>query len=692
MFEEKQEKQVDKKMKVNEFGERQLISIIEDILGALGNSLIPGQDDAVAIPFVELTASNILINTDMLVSTTDIPPQMTYFQAGRKSVVMSASDVFVKGALPKWAIVSLGIPNDMDVEGENGFKGLIQGMKNGFDSYDIQYLGGDLNESKELIISCTIIGIISMSDSIITRSKAEEGDIIACTGEFGQTGCGLRILMHEVKTSDITIAQKERFIESVLNPHTATDEARILTKNRAVHASADSSDGLLKTISEICKASDVGARIYWYDIPVSDGVIEFAKANQLDERKLALGAGEEFAHVFCIPENRFEEMKTLFEVKGKQLSSIGEIVSHPKNILLVQHDGSEIELNGQRIGYDHFSDRNAEIELEARTVIKQHNSEQVKVEEGATSVSPEADDQTQPADSPEDQAGADSGMNDKHAAVKEQFVDEKIGEKSEQIADLSLLNHDMPGYRQYSGACGLTSLLMALKPESRGFDTILNVIWSKIRSIFGKNSDLDDSHNWQRVLEYILFRIAEDEKLHYHFAELFDDDFRNVILPVLKHRISEQKPRGLKSAVFDKWIMRRVNVWKMDFELELIAYLFGCRFKKWPQTKDGTGAIYFTAEELMDLSDHFQRKIKFIRDALKDGDPVLCCASIHWIAIKDITPINDSSDNYLVRYNDPASGTEHRRLLDGFVSSERFYVFKYDEKLFSKLEDELRSL
>ncbi len=84
---------------VSDIGERGLIQIISEILGGLGNDILSGEDDAVAIELKD--PSILVINTDMLVSTTDVPPQMTLFQAARKAVVMTVSDVLVKGSYTK---------------------------------------------------------------------------------------------------------------------------------------------------------------------------------------------------------------------------------------------------------------------------------------------------------------------------------------------------------------------------------------------------------------------------------------------------------------------------------------------------------------------------------------------------------------------------------------------------------------
>jgi len=58
---------------------------------------------------------------------------------------------------------------------------------------------------------------------------------------------------------------------------------------------------------------------------------------------------------------------------------------------------------------------------------------------------------------------------------------------------------------------------------------------------------------------------------------------------------------------------------------------------------------------------------------IKSGDPILCCESIHWIAIKDL---RTTKDEYMVYYHDPATGDENIHPLKGFTESDRFYFYK----------------
>jgi len=336
------------KKTVSDIGERGLIQIISEILGGLGNDILSGEDDAVAIKLKD--PSTLVINTDMLVSTTDVPPQMTLYQAARKAVVMTVSDVLVKGAIPKWAVVALGLPENLAIEGDQGFRGLIEGLKAGFHAYGIEYLGGDLNETKETVISCTIFG--EAPNGVISRSDAQPGDIIICTGEMGKTGCGFSILLDDKDPDEVSEIQKRQFIDSVLNPTTPIEYGKILLEKKWVTASCDSSDGISTTIKEICKASQVGAKIYWNMLPIAKCVEDCSSKMKIDPVELVFNAGEEFIHIYTIPKEKFEECTDFFSSKNNPFHQIGEITDSPNEILL-EKDGIIIDISNDS-GYEHL--------------------------------------------------------------------------------------------------------------------------------------------------------------------------------------------------------------------------------------------------------------------------------------------------------------------------------------------------
>ncbi len=332
---------------VSDIGERGLIKIISEILGGLGNEILSGEDDAVAIPIRE--TSTLLINSDMLVSTTDVPSNMTLFQAARKAVVMSVSDIMVKGGIPKWAVVALGVQKNLKLDGEQGFKGLIQGLKAGFKEYEVQYLGGDLNETKETIISCTIIG--NAPYGVISRSGAKPGHLIFCTDKFGKTGCGFAMLLENKDPLGFPQDIKQIFVDSVLIPTTSSIIGQILAKNLWASASCDSSDGIYNTLHEICKASGVGAILYLDMLPIADGVEEFCSLTNKDLINLIFNAGEEFLHIFTIPPKKVAIMKNYLSKHNLKMYKIGSVTKNTEISLKI--DKNHVILL-DKMGYEHL--------------------------------------------------------------------------------------------------------------------------------------------------------------------------------------------------------------------------------------------------------------------------------------------------------------------------------------------------
>ena len=258
-----------------------------------------------------------------------------------------------------------------------------------------------------------------------------------------------------------------------------------------------------------------------------------------------------------------------------------------------------------------------------------------------------------------------------------------------------LTNKDMPKFLQYPGACGLTSLLMVLKPQSRGIVQTLDELWNKFSSVYNLHSRIEKEFNWQVVLEWLLFQTAFNTTFQNYFAEIFGSDFFDAFLPVLLQGINKMRSFYFKSNVDSKkdtlrhsiesaqnfdgeWLMRRVNVWKQDFELAILAIIFGCKFIPWEHTQDGTGALFFTKKELKKESKSFKEKVEFLISKINSENPVICCFSVHWVAIKAVKIIKN---DYIIYYHDPATAGEYLRPLKDFREEDRFYFFQFQPQL-----------
>lgn len=325
--------------KAEDIGERKIIEVIWKNLDRDPRMAVPFGDDVSAARYQGRTLA--VLKTDMLVGKTDIPPRMSYWQAARKAVIMNISDLAAKGVKPLAILASLGIPRGLTRE---MIVQIGKGLNAGAREYGGYVVGGDTNETDDLIISIAAMGVAE-EGSLMLRNGANPGEIVATTGEFGLTSVGLRILKEQL-TAPINI--KKRVLDAVLIPQARLREGLALAETGAVTASIDSSDGLAWSLHEISQASNLGIEID--NPPIARETYDFARKHNLDPLELSLYGGEEYELVVTIRSSVWE--KTIAAVKraGGKLIRIGKTVE--KKGLFLQEKDKLVEIKAR--GYEHF--------------------------------------------------------------------------------------------------------------------------------------------------------------------------------------------------------------------------------------------------------------------------------------------------------------------------------------------------
>ena len=324
---------------LRDLGERGLIRWFQDLITPFDKALLNGMEDAVAVP---LNGDALVVNSDMLVESTDVLPGMTASEIAWKAGVMGLSDLAAKGAEPLGMLVSLGLPADTLA---NFAAALVGGLNSVCREHDTYYLGGDTNQCSELVIDCSVFGRVA-KNQLLRRKGAKPGDIIAVTGEFGYTGALFEALLRGY-TEPTELVKTIR--EVALHPKARIREGRLLAQSGLVTASIDSSDGLAWSLHELAAASRAGFQIE--HLPIPEVCRKFAEINQLDPIDLALYAGEEFELVITIPENQWTKALDVVQKIGSSLIQIGRIVEEPEKLLVVDGKETEVKLRG----YEHFS-------------------------------------------------------------------------------------------------------------------------------------------------------------------------------------------------------------------------------------------------------------------------------------------------------------------------------------------------
>ena len=327
-------------MKVSELGEFGLIELFEKILGSPGDEVLVGiGDDAAAWR----TDDQIQIaTTDALIENVHFTlSNISWRELGWKALAVNLSDIAAMGGRPKYAIVSLGLPGDTEVE---SLVELYEGMAELARLHNVAVIGGDVVAAPLVMLSPAVMGT---AENILTRSSAVARDQIAVTGLLGASAAGLVMVQRGLKFDDKTASPLR---EAHVKPHPRLKEGQILMRNE-VKAAIDISDGLVSDLAKLCKASGVGARLFANDIPIHPLV---RTAFNEDSLNLALSGGEDYELLFT------GSMEVIAKVKGLMpcpVTVIGEITSYePGTVRLFDEHGNDVEL--EREGWEHFAPRN----------------------------------------------------------------------------------------------------------------------------------------------------------------------------------------------------------------------------------------------------------------------------------------------------------------------------------------------
>ncbi|MBI5124198.1 MAG: thiamine-monophosphate kinase [Candidatus Omnitrophica bacterium] len=293
-------------MRLKDLGEIELIRRLSSNF-RLGKSVIVGPGDDTAV--IQWTKDKYMLYTcDMTIEGVHFDLRAsTPFQIGWKALGRNISDIAAMGGLPKYAVVSLAIDPAADISIADG---ICAGLKKIADRFGVSIVGGDMAESKKIVIDVSLVGEVKKKE-VVLRSGAKKGDIILVTGSLGGSIKGRHL----------------NFIPRI-------KESQFLVKNFKINSMIDISDGLVLDLSRILKASVAGARLYEDKIPVSK------EAKNIES---AFYDGEDYELLFTM--NPKDAPKTPFKI-------IGEIVDKKLGYKIVTKFGREEGLKVK--GYAHF--------------------------------------------------------------------------------------------------------------------------------------------------------------------------------------------------------------------------------------------------------------------------------------------------------------------------------------------------
>ena len=277
-------------------GESGLIRLIKPYI-----SMQAGGDDAAVL---EPEDAYEVVSSDMSIEGVHFDlAWMRSEHIGWRALALALGDLAAKGARPEWALASVAVPREWNVD---DFIGLFKGMHDLGSRFHMRIEGGDLSAIEgPAVISLAVGGRTRKRP--IPRSSAQAGWAVAVTGPLGGAAVALRE-------------------HRVLRPMPLIEEGRRL--NELGICCGDISDGLVREMEKFAAMSGAGAVIRAGDVPRA------ASASVAD----ALTGGEEVQLVCVGPQ---------VAIANANLEVVGEMVEGAAVKVL----GAELE----RAGYDHFA-------------------------------------------------------------------------------------------------------------------------------------------------------------------------------------------------------------------------------------------------------------------------------------------------------------------------------------------------
>lgn len=259
---------------------------------------------------------------------------------GWKSLARAVSDVAAMGGESRCCLISLALPGDYTGRWLAQF---MKGVARASRQLNCPLAGGDTTRQERILINVCVIGDVKEGKAVL-RSGAKAGDRIFVSGRLGEAELGLTTLRKKKKVAetDRTLLQKH------LYPVPRIALGSWLAANSLATAMMDLSDGLSSDLPRLCRASDVGARIFQERLPTA-GKAFADRFDAKDRMQAALHGGDDYELLFCVRKNYLSKIPGSFS--GIALTEIGEVTAD-RGIFLADSHGKQLNLTAS--GWDPF--------------------------------------------------------------------------------------------------------------------------------------------------------------------------------------------------------------------------------------------------------------------------------------------------------------------------------------------------
>jgi thiamine-monophosphate kinase len=234
------------------------------------------------------------------------------------------------GATPTVLVVAMVVPKTTKISWLEAF---ADGLQSACDqlSPGAAIVGGDLASGEQVVISVTVHGQLDGLTPVL-RSGAKVGDVVAVCGPLGKAACGLALL--QSGNQDL-VRSYDDWVLAQLRPAPPIDQG-VIANQAGATAMLDVSDGLIKDLGRIAKASNVSIEIERSQLAGYEAMLDLpAQGLGVEPISWVLQGGEDHSLLATFPANA-----TL----PRSFKAIGKVIAGSENAVLL--DGKPVSDTG----------------------------------------------------------------------------------------------------------------------------------------------------------------------------------------------------------------------------------------------------------------------------------------------------------------------------------------------------------
>lgn len=318
-------------------------SIIEEFCQGIGpehaNTVLSVGDDAAIVSVPK--AMELAISVDTMVAGVHFYEDAKPEFIAHKLLAVNLSDMAAMGAAPKWATLTLSVPN-ID---RAWLKRFTDSLKQIATTFGVQIIGGDTTQGP-LNLSINIMGLLPKGKALCRHGAGLDDDVYV-SHVVGDAALGLLCVQgaltlgeHHQKTLICALEQPV--------PRVALGQRLLGMAN----ACLDVSDGLMGDLTHICNRSHVSIELNVDDIPLSEAYRDYLK--QGGNIDLALNGGDDYELAFTANTTQRGAIDSLAKELGIGLSRIGRVTQGPDATVSLLSKGEPYALSSVQ-GFQHFT-------------------------------------------------------------------------------------------------------------------------------------------------------------------------------------------------------------------------------------------------------------------------------------------------------------------------------------------------